>query len=133
ALKAYNFASNVISLSEYVPLALDLLQAFGQPTPALVQSAVVAAVEKKFGVLGVGSLTSNLSKAFSTFGPHWGQIASAIEREAPVMAEEIAGEVARRLPSYLEAEAEGRLKMIFFMPTGPGPRSPDAFLDVGSA
>jgi RHS repeat-associated protein len=132
AMRAYNFASDVASIADYLPLAVDFMQAFGQPTPALVESAVISAVEKKFGPLGVAQLTGGLSRALRTLAPSWGQIANAIEREAPVMASEIAPEVAKRMSSYLAAQAENRLKLVFFTPTGPGPRSPDAYLNVGT-
>lgn len=132
AMRIYNLASNVASVADYLPLALDLMEAFAQPTPALVQAAVVDAVERKFGPLGVANLTGNLSMALRTLAPSWSQIANRIEQEAPVMAEEIAPEIARRIPTYIKAQETNRFKIVFFMPTGPGPRSADAYVDVGS-
>jgi len=131
AMRAYNFASDVASIADYLPLAVDLMQAFGQPTPALVESAVISAVEKKFGPVGVSKLTGGLSRALRTLAPSWGQIANAIERAAPGMASLIAPEVARRMSTYLAAQAENRLKLVFFMPTGPGPRSGDIPVSAG--
>jgi RHS repeat-associated protein len=132
AMRIYNLASNVASVADYLPLALDLMEAFAQPSPALVQAAVVDAVERKFGPLGVANLTGSLSTALRTLAPSWSQIANRIEQEAPVMAEEIAPEIARRIPTYIKAQETNRLKIVFFMPTGPGPRSADAYVDVGS-
>jgi hypothetical protein len=58
---------------------------------------------------------------FLCFASHWTDIARAIGEKAPTIAKELWPRVQRRLASYAKCEAEGRLKLVILMPTGPGP------------
>jgi RHS repeat-associated protein len=131
-IRAYNFVQNALSIADYATFALNLVQAAGQPSPALAKQALIDVIVQKFGLAGAQTLTGGLQTALAKLSPNWGQISSAIEREAPVIAEELAPSVARRLPTYLALQEEGRLKTVFFAPSGPFGGRQDKYIDVGS-
>lgn len=59
-------------------------------------------------------------------------IARAIAAKAPEISDRAAARVSRRLPAYVTADTQGRLKYVIFAPTGPGTRSAENYINFGS-
>jgi RHS repeat-associated protein len=127
-MRVVNGVRTFVNVLNYVTLAGDILAALGEPTPALVKSAVAAALRRQFGS-NIGDLAGSFQQVVSSIGPNWPDIANSLGAHAPAMAREIFPEVAKRLPKMLAEEKLGKLKMIFYAPTGPGPRK-DTFIEV---
>jgi RHS repeat-associated protein len=132
AVRVYNTAQNLIDVLNYANFVAELLSAFAQPTVQAAASTIVAAIQKQFGVSGVSDITTAFTSVLSKIGPHWDDISKAITAQATPIAEEVAAAVLPRIGNYTRLQAEGRLKAIFFTPSGPGTRSNPTFVDIGS-
>jgi RHS repeat-associated protein len=132
AVRAYNTARNLVDLLTYADLVVQLLGAFAQPTPQAVAGALVAAVQKRLGASDVSSILGGFTSALAAAGPHWNDISKAIMDKSPQIAAEVALRVESRIPKYIGLQAQGRLKPVFFATTGPGARSMEHYINVGS-
>ena len=127
--RIYSGAQNFLDLLDYAQMAVEIVDAFAQPSVGAVQAALMQAIQKRFGANGVADLTSGLQKAFDEIGPHWSDISSAIQQKAPIIAADAARAVAGNRAKLMQTK--GRFEPIFFTPSGPGPHVSDTYVKLG--
>ena len=131
--KVLNFAQRVQHIVNYVDLAVKMVQAIdGQPTPAGFGNAVEIAIKTVIPEFDPSNFSIGFQAAFAVLQKDWAKIQKAISSKIPEIAAAAAAASASHLEGFAAAEARGTLKYIIFSPTGPGGRSGDQFIDIGT-
>jgi RHS repeat-associated protein len=131
-LKVYNTVKRLLTLLEYAQIVLRFLSALGAPTLAAAAVALEAEIKSRLGAPDIGDILHGFDLAANVLNPHWKNIARAIKKKAPNIANELAARVATRIPGYVALQVQGRLKAVLFVTSGPGGKSNDKYIDVTS-
>jgi RHS repeat-associated protein len=130
-VKVYEEVKQAQNIYEFATTVSKFISALGQPTPEATEAALSTEFQNLTGTSS-GELISGWQEAIKQVGSHWPDIAKAIAAKAPLIAEQAAARISRRIPAYAAAELQGRLKFVIFTPSGPGPRSNDHYINFGS-
>jgi len=133
AYRVYNFASKLLHIVEYAQLALRFLRALHAATPEGAAAAVANEIRNLVGNVSAQSIIQGFREALSTIGPHWKKISQAILLRSERIAGELALRVLPRIPEYVALHEAGLLRLVFFVPTGPGGRVADRLISIGDA
>lgn len=130
-VRVYRTTQRILDIIDYARVIIDIAGALAQPTPQAAAAAVVSKLQSRFGVDDLSGIVSGFNAAIQSIANDWDDIANAIGAKAQQIAAEASTEGLRRLGSYLKAQAEGRLKLVFFAPSGPFAKRRDTYIDVG--
>jgi RHS repeat-associated protein len=130
AFRVYNFASKLLQLLEYAKLAVRVLRALHASTPEGAAAALVNELKNQVGDFNPQAIIQGFQAAMATIQPHWQSIGNEITNRADQIGKELAPRLAPRVPMYLALQAVGKLKLVFFLPTGPGGRVADNLVSV---
>lgn len=131
ALRIYNTAQKIIDVIDYAGFVIDIIRAMSQPTPGGAGNAIVGALKSKYNISDPGIILNGFNNALKTISKDWKEISESILLASGKIAAEVAVEFQGKLSGFVKSKAEGRLKLIFYMPTGPGARSKDIFIPLG--
>lgn len=131
AFRVYRAVETIKDVTNYARLAVKLIEALTAPTAAGAQASVLEALLGQMPQTSASAIAASFAQAADTIGDNWENMSKAMLQHAPQIAAEASAEATRRIPSYMKAEAEGRLKLILFTPSGPGTRASDSFINVG--
>jgi RHS repeat-associated protein len=129
AMRVHDRIQMALDIYDYAMAVSNVLAALGEPSPALMRTALEAALRKHLGE-GVSGIVDGFQQVASKIGPNWSDISSSLVGHAPYMAGEIIAKTASHMPGWLAEEKAGRLKMIFYAPTAPGGKQKDNYLEI---
>ncbi len=133
-MRVYRFVTTLQDIVEFGRFAAAIVSAIaGQTTIAGASNALMREVRKRLG-FQLSDLT-NLQHAFSRvsglLNPHWDEITDGFQEALPRIRRDLDDEFARRIPAYLSAMQQRRLRFIIFLPSLPGRRGRESYIPIG--